>query len=217
MLLCVLATAAPGCRKDPHAASAQAPQPRLATSPTDAFFAIRKAYEAGQLGRVEPYILPEQRVPLIDTLMAVKAMQAANQRMHAAVERQFGRWTADVLDRSPLLDFLGLFAPKVSFICEEGPDPLDGNRVSVCIQVADRLPLERINFVCQAGRWYYDPGTPVPEMPAALNGLARGLNLMADRLERNELTRDQLISEFHTRLDPVLRDVPAVADRLKRP
>lgn len=222
MLSCVLATVALGCRDDPPAASAQAPQPRIAASPTDAFFAIREAYEAGQLGRVEPYLLPEHRVVLIDTLMAMRALRAANDRMYAAVERQFGRWTADVLDRSRLLDYFGLFAPEVSFICEEGPDPLDGNRVSVCIQVGDNLPLERIDFVCQAGRWYYDPGTPIPElsavkMPEVLNGLARGLDLVADRLERNELTREQLLSEFRTRLDPLIRKLPPVAEELQRP
>lgn len=212
-LLCLLPTVLFACRDRPSASTPAHPsQPRIAATPQQAFQAIRQAYEGGQLARLRPYVLPERWALLIDTLMAVNALQTANNRLHELIERYYGPRTAELLDLGGLLDYLGLFAPKVTYIRQEQPDPVEVNEATVRIQVGKHVPLERIRFVQRSGRWYYDPGRPIPEMPVVLNALARGLNLVADRLEAGPLTRDQLLSEFRTRLGPPLRRVPQVID-----
>jgi len=157
---------------------------------------LRSFHQKQKYRLMESLVAPEQRVVLIDTLLAMDRLFAVNDRSQRRITLLHGERVAGEFDLGGLADDIGLFSRHVELRGER----VDGDRAIVLAQVSNRLPLEEFRFVRIENRWLYAPEAPLPSLPNLLNDLASGLEMLTFQLERNEYTVEQIRSDFHHRV-----------------
>lgn len=167
--------------------------------------ALREWHEEERYRLFDPYVLPGQEVPLVDTLMAFSRLLRANDRARRRITTVHDEVVAAEFDLSEMANHMGLFSRDVEFRSER----IDGNQAVIVAQVADQVPLEKYTFVLHEGRWVYAPGLPPPSVPAQVRELAAGMEQFADHLEGVSRSVDEIRSRFRHRVLRRLRAVQA--------
>ncbi len=152
---------------------------------------------------LEPYVEPEQRVLLVDTLMAFNRFLEANERSQRRLWAMHGERVGVEFDLSHLADAMGLFSPDVEFRSER----IDGNQAVLSVQVAGRVPLEEHQFVRRDRRWVYAPESPIPSLPELIHELAAGMEEFTRQLEKGDLSVARVRSEFRHRVYRRIRKI----------
>jgi hypothetical protein len=192
------------CRPDqPTATTASSPADPVAT-----LQAIRQWHRARQYRLIEQYVVPDRRAHLVDTLVAVDQVLAADRRLRDVLGSQFGPEAALWLDLSFLEFRLGPFSRQVTVVQSRSHD----RGATVTIQIADRVPLVDVAFVQNdAGRWQYQPDEPIPDMPKLLGRLAGALDALADEMSSPGATAEQLERSCKERIIPLIQALGSLA------
>jgi len=147
-----------------------------------------------------PYIDATSRDEVVDLLVVMDELLAANAAARAAITRACPGIAAAAFDMSHMANALELFSRDVQLIRVDE----EGNRGLITVQIARRLPLKYPAFERRAGHWVYVPGplgrdfvTVIREMTGALNHLA--LVLLAGPRSDAEIE-----AEYRRRIGPKL-------------
>ena len=169
-------------------------------SPSEVVRTVHEHRLAGRLGALLELVVAEQRPHVLDLLHAADQLAHADRVLHAAVERQFGSAAATQFDHTAVADSFGVFSRRVEIITES----IHGNRATVAIQVAGRVPLENVQLVRAGGAWRIHTDPPIPEIPKLLRDLARTMSDAARDIERKPWPADTLRAELARRQKPIL-------------
>ncbi|MBN1491031.1 MAG: hypothetical protein JXA69_14045 [Phycisphaerae bacterium] len=189
-----------GCgRTDSTSRGSAATQPTLTPSQT-----IQHMHDlrfARQYGGLLHHIDPSQASPVVDFLLAMDALLAANSEVQTAL----GRYAPDVpaadFDLSALQHNQGLFSPTINVVTESVEHPV----ASVTIQIAGRVPLETVPMRRIEDRWVYWPEGEVGTVPRHLHNVARAMRKVARAIEHGATSEEQVREQFRLRISPVLR------------
>jgi hypothetical protein len=151
--------------------------------------------------QLEEYLLPEQRVHVVELIQAMDQLLAANQALQASVTRNLGPATAAAFDRSEAGNAIGVFSTDVEILRQQ----VEGDEAVLTIQVAGRVPLEQVDLVRVDGRWLIKTDPPIPEVPLQLRKLADVLVKAARRLEKQQMTASELQRELASQQAPIGR------------
>lgn len=209
---CVMISSLPlfcgGCKRgDARASSAGKADGTSLDAPLAVARALRSWHQERRYRLFERYVLPEQRVLLVDTLMAFTRVLQANASAQARISAMHNELFASEFDLGSMAESMGMFSREVDFRSER----IDGDRGVVTAQVCGRIPLEEFQFVRRQGRWVYAPQAPLPALPELAHQLAEGMERFSARLARGKLTEKEVHSEF---LHRVLRRLRAIRSAL---
>jgi len=184
-------------------ASAAGVDPSSLSTPLGVARALGAWHREGRYRLLEQYVAGEQRVLLVDTLMAFDRLFSANDRARRRIVAMHNEMVAAEFDLSGLADHLGLFSRVVDFRGER----VDGDRAVVAAQVAERVPLDEFELVHRGGRWIYAPQAPIPLFAELVRELAVGAEHFANQLDGEFLSVEQIRSEFRHRVLRRLRQI----------
>jgi len=172
-------------------------------------WAMRAWYQCGAYARLRPYIDPAENDHVIDMLLALDELMAANAGALAAIRAACPQADVSPFDLGYLRDWMDLFSRELAIVGEERT----GDRAVVTAQVGNRVPLIRLHFAQRAGRWVYLPGPVPPEAVAAVRRLARSLDLFRLVVDsQRHVTVKWLEHEYHLRIRPKLEQLIRIAD-----
>jgi hypothetical protein len=172
-------------------------------SPSQTVEHIRQCRRDGQLTELEAFLLPDQRAAVLDHLMAVDDVVTAHRSLNQLIRERIGVGTATVLDTDALANIVGVFSQDVEVVDET----VDGDRATVTICVAGRLPLERVEMLRREGRWMVRTDPPVPALTDELRKLAQAARRVTLELRTRNLTADELQRELRLRQKPILERI----------
>ncbi len=218
-LICLIAALMPlglSCDRSQHSAdrtdspsterSASSSRTNEDISPLDTVQRVHHYRLAGQIGRIEPYLWPEQRAVVVELIQAVDRLAWANEVLQAAVTKHLGPASAGLFDRSQVANIIGVFSKDVELIDQR----INGEQAVVTIQVAAQVPLEEVQLFRRNGRWLIRTDSPIPGLAGELRNLADALIGTARRVENQQLTVAQLRRELDAREAPIGRRLAAL-------
>lgn len=184
------------------------PQPDLPTAgsapdnlgPTETVERLRDYRFTGRYSLIEPFLLPEQRSAVIAQIRAVDRLHAAAKMLRRRVRHRLGMAAAQEFDFRQVANLLGVFSPDVTLLTER----IDVDRATVSFQVADRIPLDAAEMLRRENHWVL-VSDPIDGVPDELLKLALLLERIADQVNGNDLTVDELRREIKLRQAPILR------------
>ncbi len=173
---------------------------------------ISKLRNEGRYVELRAFIERSQASGVVDFLLAMDELLAANDEVQAAIRDKAPAAPALTWDLGPLKNRQGLLSADVKVIDEQ----IEGPQAWVTIQVENTVPLEKIPLRRVDGRWVYWPESEVGELPEALRGLSRSLKRIASTIRRESLDEDGIAAEFRLCIQPRLRQIETVAAQLAR-
>jgi len=180
--------------------AAGAPQPQVAAGqaallPAEVVEQVHEHRISNRLGLIEPHLLPDQRAYVIELIQSIDQLLRANDVLKEAVTEHFGPASAEGFDRSQIVNAIGVFSHDVEVLDEV----VEGDRASVTIQVAGRVPLEQVRFVRRDGRWMIQTDPPIPGVADEVRRLAKALVDTAGMLDKRTMTAVELKKELDLR------------------
>lgn len=164
----------------------------------------RRAYLA-----MRPYIDPEHRDDVIDLLVAMDELLAANAAAQAAIRQACPEIDPRPFDMSAMVNQLELFSRDLQIVSLEE----DGDRAWVVLLIADQVPYERAQFERRDGRWVYLPGPGARDLTSMTRAIAEALGRVAFVVSQGPHTPEQIQAEYRLRVGRRLQDVLASATR----
>ena len=175
-------------------------QPAL--TPSQAVRHMHDLRFARRYGDLLCHIDPAQASPVVDFLLAMDALLAANDEVQAALQRYAPGVPAADFDLSALQHNQGLFSPTINVVTEY----VEHAVASVTIQIAGRVPLETVPMRrIDEDRWVYWPESQVGMVPGHLHTVARAMRKVARAIEHGATSEEQVREQFRLRVSPVLR------------
>ncbi len=195
-----------GCRHGPGEADGSTGTPPDSAQAT--FEAMRDWYAQGAYARLRPHIDPAQRDNLIDLLVALDELLAANEAVLAAIRAACPTADTAQFDLSYLRDWMELFSREARIVHKQEQD----GRAVLTVQVGMRMPFERLEFEFRDGRWVYLPG----RIPRETASAVRRLIVTLDRFRvtvasERPVTEDTLLQEYRIRVRPRLAQIVRTA------
>jgi hypothetical protein len=154
------------------------------------------------------YVTRERRQPVIELIEAVDQLILDNQVLQERIRTSGATASAALFDRSSVANIIGVFSRDVEIIREDVAD----TTAVVTVQVADRLPLDRVDLTLQGDRWVIEPDAPVPGLAAELVSLGKALRRVAEAVETRHLTVEQIGKEMEFWQKPVLARIRKLID-----
>jgi hypothetical protein len=206
-LLAALA-AGGGCQRDePQPAAAKPPSvsSQLAElSPAEVVRAAHAARWSGRQAELLALIVAEQRGAVLELVLAVDQLIAAEDVLQEALRATIGEGSAERFrQRRQVANIIGPFSRDVEIISERS----EAEQAEVMIQVAGRVPLERVDLVRPGSNWLIRTDDPIPGLAAALSELAAVTRRFASDVVRGRMKAEALERELALRQTPVLRRV----------
>ncbi len=157
-----------------------------------------------------PYVAPESREGLLDLLLAIDVLLAANQGTQQAILTACPAVDPRLFDLAALQEWIELFSRDLRVIREEEHD----GQGTITAQTGAQATRVQLRFRREAGRWVYVPGPLARDLPARVRDLARGLDRLTLVLSRaGQVTPQQLAREFEIRVQSELRRLREAASR----
>ena len=203
-----------GCRQPatpPDASATSCVNPPVTLRQT--FDCLRAWRAQGSYEAVHSYVDPAASEDLIDLLIVVDEIMAANAGAQQAIRRVCPQLDTRQCDLSYLEQYMGFFSKDVTYI----RDVQKGDEAIVTAQVADHMPLVELRFRRQRGprqseRWLYVPGETMPELVPLLRDVARALDQVTLVLSASKgMGPQEVRHEFEVRLRPRLKRIAAAA------
>jgi hypothetical protein len=186
--------------EDPRTGSAAA---SLTWSPSQTIEHIRQCRRDGRLIEIEAFLLPDQRAAVLDHLMAVDDVVTAHRSLNQLIRERIGVGSASTFDADALANIVGVFSRDLEVVDET----IDGDRATVTICVAGRLPLDRVEMLRREERWVIRTDPPVPALTDELRKLAQAARRVTLELRTRNLTTDDLQRELRLRQKPILERI----------
>ena len=163
---------------------------------------LRAWHSRGAYGAMRPYLEPETAEGLIDLLVAMDDLMAANAGAQAAIHRACPGMDPSRYDLSYLDQYMTFFSKNVEYIRERDK----GDRAEVIVQVGGRMPLEELEFRrYREGRgpswWVYVPGSDMAQITPLIREVAAALKQITIVLSASkQATPEQVGDEFEIRI-----------------
>ena len=201
---CILAwLSLSGCERG-DAASDQ-PVPSCADGPAtlrDTFDCLREWYALGSYTTMRAYIEPTRCDDVIDLLIVVDELLAANAGARQAIQEACPQINPALFDMSALQnEYLDLFSRDMEVV---RLDESDG-KGTVTVQVGNRLPLAHLRFQKRQGRWIYVPGETSPELVGRLREIARAWDRLTLVVSQRPHSPEEIMHEYRLRIQPKLK------------
>jgi len=190
---------------------------RLDDGPTtvrDTFDRLRSWHAKGNYVAMRPYIAADGRVGLLDLLVAVDRLIAANNAALVAVAKACPTMDLRPFDLSIIQDNLDLFSRQIQWVSVDE----QGDHAVVTAEVSGRLPLATMRFERQQGRWCYAPGAGDPTILTLIRQITRSLKQIelvvnttsqpSGKLSEKpsgKLSEEQIAEEYRIRILPKIR------------
>ena len=159
---------------------------------------------------MRPYLDPAGRNDLIAFLMAVDQFDVANRAALAALHRACPDVEAMEFDLSAgVVNQVGLFSRDLEFVraVEEG------DRGTVTVQIARRVPLVELAFTRRDDRWLYACDDDLRDVTPLLREAATGLERLADLFAKGPRTPDQIRRAYRLRVAPSVQQIAELATK----
>ena len=158
----------------------------------------RRSYVA-----MRPHVDPEFRDEVIDLLIAMDELLAANAGAQSALQKTCPDVDARMFDMSPMTNRLELLSRDVELVgLHEEPDS-----AKITLQIADRARPQQAQFERRDGRWLYMPGPGAKELTLVARNITLSLNRIALVVSEGPMTRDQIESEYRLRVCRKLKQI----------
>jgi hypothetical protein len=193
------------------------PSKPASTSPPvtvgETFDRLREWHRQGAYTTLRTYIDPATREEVIDLLIAVDELLAANAGANRAVHAACP--TADVkrYDLSMVADNLDLFSRQVELVKVEE----SAEQAVAIAEVSGRLPLDRIQFRRIGGVWGYVPEPANHQIIASIRAMSRSLEQIALVFADRKATPEEVDAEYRARLLPKIAKMRELASPASRP
>jgi hypothetical protein len=196
-----------GCK--PQSEDTATQKPAATPDPVATLDALRRCHQSRQYRQLEPLVVADRRNELVEALMGVDQLLAANRRLKELVAERIGTETVPWWDLSLIENGLGPFSRDIDVVASR----VDELHARVTIQVAKRVPLLHIEFAREpAGSWRYIPDAPISGMGQRLRELARSLDSLADQIRNNGVTPEQFERRFRQQVLPLLQAIGETDD-----
>lgn len=193
-------------RSSPPTASTACAQ--AGTSLVATFGCLREHHADGGYAALTPYVAPESRKRLLDLLLAVDTLLAANSGTQKAIRTACPEVDPHCFDLTALRDSLDLFARDLQVIRHEE----NGNDGTITARIGTEGKVIHLRFRREAGKWVYVPGYLAPDLASRVRDVARGLDRMTLVLSNmKQVTPPGLAREYEIRVQPKLRRLRAAA------
>jgi hypothetical protein len=159
---------------------------------------LRDSYAMRSYGSMRQHIVPEIQDRLIDLLIAVDELAAAESAVRRVVGDEALSPYEEYLGHAQVAQLTACFADRVEVL----DSSQDRDRGVVRIAQAGQSSGLRCDFVRRRGRWLYVTEAPSREMISSIRELAFSLDRVAFVSIRKQLDADQLESEFRSRVIP---------------
>jgi hypothetical protein len=190
------------CDNDGEAGSATIFNTEFA-SPRPTFFQLRKLHENKAYLAMDKYIEHASADAVVDLLMAVDQLLVANDAAIDTLRKACPKANLSRFDLSELANRLGLFSTNIQIINTQ----TDDQKALLVVQVADRLPLEQLEFARSKGRWIYQPGQQLPELTPIIIRMAKGLDRLTEEMTGRSLNRDQVADLYRLHIGSELKEI----------
>ena len=215
-----------GCREQPasgpHSATAEPLGPvaqqgsRTPTgdplTPADTVRRVNQLRRAGRFQEMTNYVSQEHQTAVSELIHAVDQLILDNRVLQHCIRASGATASAALFDRSNVANIIGVFSNDITVIKED----VTGATAVVNIQVADRLPLDRVDLELQQDRWVIRPDPPIPGLAAELRNLGQALRRVAEAVETRNLAVDQIDREMEFWQRPVLTRIRKLIDQAER-
>ena len=135
-----------------------------------------------------------------------------NRVLQQRIRASGAKASAALFDRSGVANIIGVFSTDIEIITED----LAGDSAVVTIQVADRLPLDRVHLELRDDRWVIQPDPPIAGLAAELRNLGKALRRVAEAVEARDMSLDQIGREMEFWQKPALARIRKLIDDAKR-
>ena len=201
----VVLVAVPACEESTSDSFPRCTMTAEPLSLSDTFHQLRTCLTERSYRAMEPYIDPTGRDEVIELLIAVDELLAANDAALQAARQACPDMDLQPFDMSSVADSLDLFSREVTYVaCEES-----GDRGVVTANVSGRLPLDRIEFIRTDDTWRYAPGPSWPTITPTIREIARALDRIVFVISSKPLTPDDIREEYRLRVAPKVRRLVA--------
>ncbi len=166
------------------------------------FDCLRAWHERGSYAAMRPYLDPDTSEDLVDLLVAMDELTAANAGAQAAIRRTCPETDPARYDLSYLQQYLAFFSKDVEYVREKDK----GNEAVVFVQIGGRMPLQELQFRRHRegrspSRWVYVPGGQVGQLAPLIRDVAGALSQIALVLSSSKNVTPELVrSEFEVRI-----------------
>ena len=160
---------------------------------------VRRLRNEGRLAELEEFLGADQRRDVVELIQSVDQLLYANRVLQARVEAHLGMATAAAFDRSEAANAIGVFSRDVEVISER----VDGDRATVLIQVAGRVPLEEVQLLRVDGAWRLTTDPPIAGVAEEIRNLADALLRCSRRAEHPSMTAKKLRAELRAMEAPI--------------
>lgn len=206
ILLLAVLSGVPACNESTPDSSSACRTTGEPLSLADTFHQLRACMAERSYRAMEPYIEETGRKQVIEMLIAVDELLAANEAALQAARQACPGIDVRPFDMSVLADNLDLFSRRVTCIaCEES-----GNHGVVTASISDRLPLDRIEFIHEHGYWMYEPGPSWPAVTPAIREIAAALERIVFVISQKPHTPEEIRDEYRLRVSPKVRRIIAM-------
>ena len=173
----------------------------IALSPRQVVEKLHEYRLAGKYDELQELVVPEQRSAIVELVLSVDELIAAESALSHAIQERVGEGSAVRFERrAQVANILGPLSRDVNVMAQH----LDGDRATVEIQVAGRVPLERVELHREGGVWRIHPDKPIPGLAEELRNLADATRRVRSMLQRREMEADDVFNELAKRQQPAL-------------
>lgn len=208
-LICVLGLTAglTGCDRAPRLAQADAIAVAKKFSLRETYDHLRDCYARRAYWVMRPYIDKAHSEEVIDLLIAVDELLAANAGTQQAIHTACPTFPAEKLDLSRLADNLDLFSREVRFIS----DRQTGETGIVRVQIRGRATPTDLQFENHDGFWVYLPGSSGAEIVPVIRDMTVGLDRISLSLSGEMKSPEDIGNEYRLRIGPKLKRINQMA------
>ncbi len=203
VLIAAVATAFPACRPP---ADDQGPSADVCVNPPrsvrQTFDCLRLWHARCAYAAMRPYLDPNAREDLVDLLVAMDELLAANAGTQAAIRQACPGLDPSPYDLSYLQHYMAFFSKDVEYVRERNM----GDEVVVVVQIGGRMPLEELQFRRLKPKkgpswWVYVPGGQVPQLVPLIRQVAGALSQITLVLSTSKnVTPEEVRREFEIRI-----------------
>jgi hypothetical protein len=165
---------------------------------------------------MRPYLDPKTGEGLIDLLVAMDELMAANAGAQAAIRRACPDMDPRRYDLSYIEQYMTFFSKDVEYIREQDK----GDQAVVVVQVGGQMPLEELQFRrYREGRgpswWVYVPGGDVPQIVPLIREVTGALEQIRLVLSMSKkVSPEEVGNEFEIRIrQRILKKAAAMMEK----
>ena len=182
-------------------------------SPSDTLRLVRQYRAQGAFNRLRDYLVPEQREAVIDHLLAVDELVMSYRLLNHVVAERVGQGSATAFDPQAVANIVGVFSRDVTLVDEV----VDGDRATITISVAGRVPVEHVEMVMPDDVWLVKTDTPVIGLASEIRKLAEATDHVVFEIRSRDMTAEDVREELNLRQRPILERIKQLTEAQAAP